>query len=62
MRTAAVVLSAGSSQRFGGRPKQFEELGGLATAVSLPKEQVDRLIAGGRRAIEGNEAVRALTR
>ena len=41
---------------------QFEELGGLATAVSLPKEQVDHLIAGGRHAIENNEAVRALTR
>lgn len=41
---------------------QFRELGGLPTVVSLPKEQVDRLIAGGRRAIESNEAVRALTR
>lgn len=28
MRVAALVLAAGSSQRFGGRPKQFEELGG----------------------------------
>lgn len=28
MRVAAMVLAAGSSQRFGGRPKQFEELGG----------------------------------
>lgn len=27
MRVAALVLAAGSSQRFGGRPKQFEELG-----------------------------------
>ena len=28
MRVAALVLAAGSSQRFGGGPKQFEELGG----------------------------------
>lgn len=28
VRVAALVLAAGSSQRFGGRPKQFEELGG----------------------------------
>lgn len=28
MRVAALVLAAGSSQRFGGRPKQFEDLGG----------------------------------
>lgn len=41
---------------------EFRELGGLPTVVSLPKEQVDRLIAGGRHAIESNEAVRALTR
>jgi len=27
MRVAALVLAAGSSQRFGGRPKQFEDLG-----------------------------------
>lgn len=40
---------------------QFKELGGLPTVVSLPKEQVDHLIAGGRHAIERNEAVRALT-
>lgn len=29
MRIAALVLAAGSSQRFGGRPKQFEDLGGV---------------------------------
>jgi len=29
MRVAALVLAAGSSQRFGGRPKQFEDLGGI---------------------------------
>jgi 2-C-methyl-D-erythritol 4-phosphate cytidylyltransferase len=28
-RCAALVLAAGSSQRFGGRPKQFEDLGGV---------------------------------
>ncbi len=28
MQVAALVLAAGSSQRFGGTPKQFEELGG----------------------------------
>lgn len=27
MRVATVVLAAGTSQRFGGRPKQFEQLG-----------------------------------
>lgn len=29
MRIAALVLSAGSSQRFGGQPKQFEDLDGV---------------------------------
>lgn len=28
MRVAVLVLAAGSSQRFGGQPKQFEDLGG----------------------------------
>jgi NTE family protein len=39
---------------------QFERLGAAPTQVSLPKELVDDLIAGGRQAIESNEAVRAL--
>lgn len=37
VRVAAIVLAAGSSQRFGGEPKQFAELGGttvLERAVS----------------------------
>lgn len=29
MQVAALVLAAGSSQRFGGQPKQFEDLGGI---------------------------------
>jgi 2-C-methyl-D-erythritol 4-phosphate cytidylyltransferase len=29
VRIAALLLAAGSSQRFGGRPKQFEDLGGI---------------------------------
>lgn len=29
MTVAAIVLAAGSSLRFGGRPKQFEDLGGV---------------------------------
>lgn len=29
VRVAAIVLAAGSSQRFGGEPKQFAELGGM---------------------------------
>jgi hypothetical protein len=41
---------------------QFRELGAAPTVVSLPKEAVDHLIAGGREAIATNEAVRALTR
>lgn len=43
-------------------PDQYERLGAAATAVSLPKDLVDDLIAGGRRAILTNEAVQALTR
>jgi NTE family protein len=41
---------------------QYERLGSAATAVSLPKDLVDDLIAGGRRAILTNDAVQALTR
>ena len=43
-------------------PDQYERLGSAATAVSLPKDMVDDLIAGGRRAILTNELVQALTR
>ena len=41
---------------------QYERLGAAATAVSLPKDVVDDLIAGGRSAILINELVQALTR
>ncbi len=41
---------------------QFDRLGSAPTAVSLPKDMVDDLIAGGRRAILTNELVQALTR
>lgn len=43
-------------------PDQFERLGAAVTAVSLPKELVDDLIAGGRRAVVTNELVQKLTR
>jgi NTE family protein len=43
-------------------PAQYERLGAAPTQVSLPKELIDDLIAGGRQAIATNEAVRALTR
>lgn len=43
-------------------PDQYERLGAAATAVSLPKDQVDDLIAGGRRAILTNDLVQQLTR
>jgi predicted acylesterase/phospholipase RssA len=43
-------------------PDQYERLGAAATAVSLPKDLIDDLISGGRRAILTNEAVLALTR
>lgn len=36
-------------------------LGDLATAVSLPADQIDRLIAGGRRAVRENSALQALS-
>lgn len=39
-------------------PKEYEELGALATEVSLPREKVDALIAGGRAAVAGNALVR----
>jgi NTE family protein len=41
---------------------QFDRLGAAPTQVSLPKELIDELIAGGRQAIEGNALVRELTR
>ena len=41
---------------------QYERLGAAATAVSLPKNVIDDLIAGGRRAILTNDLVQALTR
>jgi predicted acylesterase/phospholipase RssA len=41
---------------------QFQKLGAAPTQVSLPKELIDDLIAGGRQAIATNEAVKALTR
>jgi len=41
---------------------QYERLGAAATAVSLPTDLVDDLIAGGRRAILTNELVQGLTR
>jgi NTE family protein len=48
---------------FGDLPaEQFEKLGVAPTQVSLPKELIDALIAGGRQVIATNEAVRALTR
>ncbi len=37
-------------------------LGDMATAVSLPGEQIDALIAGGRRAVRENAALQALKR
>jgi len=43
-------------------PDQYERLGAAPTAVSLPKDLVDDLIAGGRRAILTNELVHTLTR
>jgi NTE family protein len=39
----------------------YEKLGAAPTQVSLPKELVDALIAGGRQAIATNKAVLALT-
>lgn len=43
-------------------PDQYERLGAAATAVSLPSDLVDDLIAGGRRAILTNDLVHTLTR
>jgi NTE family protein len=43
-------------------PAQLKELGSAPTQVSLPKETIDHLIAGGRQAIETNAAVREMTR
>ena len=36
---------------------QYEKLGAAPTQVSLPKEMIDALIAGGREAIAGNAMV-----
>ena len=48
MRVASIVLAAGTSQRFGGRPKQFEPLGSatvlqLAVRSFLDVERVDEV-------------------
>lgn len=48
MRIAALVLAAGSSQRFGGRPKQFEDLGGItvlqrAVRIFAEREGIDEV-------------------
>ena len=42
--------------------KRFADLGKAATAVSLPKEMIDSLIAGGREAIAMNPEILKLTR
>ena len=42
--------------------KRFAELGKAATAVSLPKEQIDALIEGGRVAVANNPEILKLTR
>ncbi len=42
--------------------KRFAELGKAATAVSLPKEQIDALIEGGRVAVAQNPEILRLTR
>ncbi|HEV7691771.1 MAG TPA: patatin-like phospholipase family protein [Hyphomonadaceae bacterium] len=41
---------------------QFDELSQVATVVSLPKETVDHLIAGGKQAIAENALVKELAR
>lgn len=48
MRVASIVLAAGTSQRFGGRPKQFESLGSstvlqLAVRSFVDVERVDEI-------------------
>ncbi len=48
MRVASVVLAAGTSQRFGGRPKQFETVGDssllqLAVRAFVDVDRVDEL-------------------
>jgi 2-C-methyl-D-erythritol 4-phosphate cytidylyltransferase len=41
MRVATVVLAAGTSQRFGGRPKQFERLGDFTVLQHAVRAFVD---------------------
>lgn len=41
---------------------QFERLSAAPTQVSLPRELIDELIAGGRQAVAINTLVQELTR
>jgi len=42
------------------KDSRFADLGKAATAVSLPREQIDNLIAGGQQAIAQNELIKGL--